>query len=84
MIARLLQKLSSYITLANVRKLIEAVGGRRFTLTLGAGAVTSILVWYAKITPEIYRDIILGTVGIYIAGNTFQKSQEIKANPPKE
>lgn len=52
---------------------LVSMGGRRFVLAAGAGAITSVLVWYGKITPEIYRDVILGTVGMYIAGNTFQK-----------
>lgn len=65
----------SYFTLENIRRIIEVLGGRRFLLSLGAGLVTSVLVWYAKITPEVYRDVILGTVGIYIAGNTFQKTR---------
>lgn len=52
---------------------LVSMGGRRFVLAAGAGVITSVLVWYGKITPEIYRDVILGTVGMYIAGNTFQK-----------
>jgi hypothetical protein len=35
----------------------------------------SLLMWYAKITPETYRDIVIGTSGIFIAGNTFQKTR---------
>lgn len=65
----------TYFTLDNVRRVIEVLGGRRFLLSLGAGVVSSILVWYGKISPEIYRDVVLGTVGIYIAGNTFQKTR---------
>lgn len=76
--------IKTHFTLNNVRRVMEAVGGRRFFLTVGAGGVTSILVWYAKITPEIYRDVILGTVGIYIAGNTFQKNSEVKAKAKGE
>lgn len=77
--------ISSYFTLDNLRKVIEALGGRRFILSCGAGVITSVLVWYAKITPEVYRDVILGTVGLYIAGNTFQKTRSTNAAevPPK-
>lgn len=76
MITRLLQWIKSVLTLDNIRKIISVVGGRRFFATIGAGVVTSFLVWHGKITPEIYRDVVLGTVGLYIAGNTFQKSRE--------
>jgi hypothetical protein len=30
------------------------------------------LVWFAKIDASTYRDIIIATVGVYIAGNTYQ------------
>ena len=79
MFARFINTMWSHFTLQNVQRVISVLGGRRFLLTLGAGLVTSILVWHGKISPEIYRDVILGTVGIYIAGNTFQKNQEAKA-----
>lgn len=77
--ARLKKELLSSLTPAKLGEWMVGLGGRRFFLSLGAGVVTSVLVWYGKITPEIYRDVILGTVGIYIAGNTFQKTQTIKA-----
>jgi hypothetical protein len=62
----------------NLAKWLTHLGGRRFILTMVAGLATSVLVWYGKITPEIYRDVIIGTVGIYIAGNTMQKNVETK------
>lgn len=58
------------------RNWISAVGGRRFLLTLGAGAVASVLVYYGKISPEVYRDIVIATVAAYIVGNTYQKGKE--------
>lgn len=61
-----------------LRRTVAALGGRRFLLALGAGGITSALVWYGKIDGVIYRDVILGTVGIYIAGNTYQKATELK------
>jgi predicted metal-binding transcription factor (methanogenesis marker protein 9) len=63
-------------TPSNIRNWFAAFGGRRFVLSLGAGICTTLLAWYAKITPEIYRDVVLGTVGLYIAGNTVQKVKE--------
>jgi hypothetical protein len=77
----MIDKLLQYFTLDNIRRLIEVLGGRRFVLTLIAGGGTWVLAWYAKISPEVYRDVSLGTVGIYIAGNTFQKT---RVPPPKE
>lgn len=67
------KELTASITPAKLGQWLTSLGGRRFVLALGAGVVTSVLVWYGKITPEIYRDVVLGTVGMYIAGNTFQK-----------
>lgn len=52
---------------------IARVGGRRFLLTLGCGIACTVLVWAGKIDPATFRDIIIATVGCYIAGNTWQK-----------
>lgn len=46
----------------------KLLGGRRFAMAMGAGVVATVLVWYAKITPEAYQWIVLGTVGAYITG----------------
>ncbi len=53
--------------------MIEKIGGRRFLLTLGCGMACTLLVWEAKISDEIFRDIIIATVAAYIAGNVVQK-----------
>jgi hypothetical protein len=66
-------------TLDNIGRLLYAIGGRRFLLTLLVGAATTVLTWYGKITDSIYRDVILGTVGIFIGGTTLQKNTQIKA-----
>jgi hypothetical protein len=52
---------------------ITTIGGRRFILTLGCGIASTFLVWNAKISDSIFRDIIIATVAVYIAGNTTQK-----------
>ena len=70
--------LDSVLSPENIGRWLTSLGGRRFLLSLGAGATSSILVWYSKITPEIYRDVVLGTVGMFIAGTTFQKNVQIK------
>lgn len=41
---------------------------KRFFLTLGCGVITTALVWFAKITPEVYAATIIATVGAYIGG----------------
>jgi hypothetical protein len=56
-----------------MRMYIESAGGRRFLLTVGCGIVNTALVWYGKITPDVYQWITLGTVAAYITGNTAQK-----------
>lgn len=59
-------------------------GGRRFFLTLGCGIVCTILVAHGKISDAIFRDIIMGTVGFYIAGNVYQKVKEKAINASNE
>lgn len=49
------------------------VGGRRFALTVGSGFVNTLLRWFDKIDQLIFRDLIIATVGAYIAANTVQK-----------
>lgn len=71
--------IKTYCTMEKLRGLIASLGGRRFLLSIGAGAIPSLLVWGGFISDTVYRDIILGTVGAYIAGNTIQKASEIKA-----
>lgn len=48
-------------------------GGRRFLMCMGCGVSCTALVWFGKIGDGVFENIILGTVGFYIAGNTFQK-----------
>lgn len=56
-----------------MQTVITKWGGRRFLMTMGCGAVCTVLVWFAKIDGAIFRDIIIATVAVYIAGNTVQK-----------
>lgn len=54
--------------------MITTLGGRRFFLTLGCGVVTTGLVWFGKISGEVYATVICATVAAYITGNTAQKA----------
>lgn len=58
-----------------IREAIDATGGRRFFLSLGAAIMTTALQWFGKLDPSgsTYAWVIVGTVGAYIAGNTTQK-----------
>lgn len=56
-----------------MREKIEDLGGRRFLLSFASLWVASSLLMGGWIGESIYRDIVLGTVGAYILGNTWQK-----------
>jgi len=60
---------------------IEASGGRRFVLSVGAAAMTTLLQALGKLDPagSTYALVVLGTVGAYITGNTVQKNFEARA-----
>ena len=49
---------------------------RKFTLVCITGILNAFLLWENKLTSEAYSMIILGTIGAYIAGNVFQKTQQ--------
>jgi len=60
------------------------VGGRRFFLTLGAGVTSTVLVWFGKITGEVYSSIVMATVAAYITGAvTEQHKAFTKPEDPK-
>jgi len=48
-------------------------GGRRFIITLLVLATTSILAWYGKIVGDAYAITVVGTVGAFVAGVSYQK-----------
>ena len=52
---------------------LTALGGRRFLLTVATQVSATILVWFGKISGDVYSVIIIATVGAYITGNTIQK-----------
>ena len=59
---------------------VASMGGRTFFLTLGCGVVVSILLWFGKLDSGAYSTIVLGTVGVYITANAYQKGVELNAN----
>ena len=61
----------------------DTIGGRRFLMTMGCGVATTALQWFGKLDPagSTYALVIVGTVGVFIAGNTVQK---IKAQQHQE
>lgn len=56
-----------------MRKLLEEIGGRRFMMAMGTGITCSVLVWFGKISGEVFQWTVVLTVGAYITGNTVQK-----------
>lgn len=62
---------------------LTKLGGRKFLLALGAGAMTTFLQWFGKLEPTgmVYAGIIAGTVGAYITGNVVQNKHEIQQEP---
>lgn len=61
----------------------DRFGGRRFLLTVGAQVLNAALLCVGKLTDASYTAIVLATVAVYIAGNTYQKRVE-RMNPSKE
>lgn len=62
-----------------LRNWIAAAGGRRFLMTIGAGVVHTGLRIGDVISQEIYRDLTLATVAVYISASTYQKLKEMKS-----
>ena len=50
-----------------IREAIDATGGRRFVLSLGAAVMTTALQWFGKLDPSG------STYALVIVGNTTQK-----------
>lgn len=57
----------------NLRDSLEQLGGRRFLLCAMTGAATVALAAAGAIDGAVYATVMLGTVGVYVAGNTTQK-----------
>lgn len=62
--------------------IIGNLGGRKFFMAMGCGVINTVLVWFSKIDGPIYRDVILGTVAVYIAGNAYQAVKGTTSGTP--
>lgn len=52
---------------------LDSIGGRKFIVTASAGFCAVVLVWFEKISDDVYSVVTIATVGAYIAGNALQK-----------
>ena len=59
-------------------------GGRRFLLAISVLAVDTILLALGMVDGTIWRDVLLGTVGVYVAGNVAQKAVERRTSQQGE
>ena len=51
-------------------------GSRKFLLSCFSVLSASVLVWFKHIESVGYVSVMVGTAGIYIAGNVYQKKTE--------
>lgn len=60
---------------------LTSIGGRRFLLAILTLGSINVLLWFERMTDIVYRDVLIATVAVYVAGNTLQK---IKAKTQEE
>jgi hypothetical protein len=53
----------------------------RFVLCVGCGLITSILLWFGRLSDGSYTAIIMATVGAYVAGGVMESTKAAKAQP---
>lgn len=58
-----------------IHRWIEAVGGRRFILTIGAGIVNTGLLIGHFLTENTYAQLTMATVAVFIAGASWKKDR---------
>ena len=59
---------------------LETIGGRRFLLTVATQVSANVLVWFGKISDDVYSVVVLATVAAYITGNVAQRRIERAPN----
>ena len=52
---------------------LDDYGGRRFLMTMGCGVVSTVLLWFGKISGSEYVTLVTLTVVPYIGFNTQEK-----------
>lgn len=62
----------------------EALGGRRFLMTMGAGVIDALLLYVDKLDASSYVTLTLGTVAAYIAAGTTEKVKINATQPPPQ
>ena len=70
--------------LEHIGALREALGGRRFLITVGAGVVNTLLVMFGSITSADFVEVTKWTVSVFIAGNTIQKVKDVFSSNVKQ
>lgn len=50
-------------------------GGQRYVLVIITLALCTFLLWHKRITSPDFSLVVLGTVGVYITGRTYQKTK---------
>lgn len=58
----------------------DTIGGRRYVLVWAVLASANVLMWAGKITPDVWSNSLLWSVGAYIAGNVMQRHVEAKSS----
>lgn len=53
---------------------IKRASSRKFIAAMAVLAAATAALWFDHLAELIWRDVVLGTVGIYIAGNVTQKA----------
>lgn len=52
----------------------DNVGGRRYMMCMGACIACTALLWFGKLDPKNFADIIIWVTGIYVTGNVAQRA----------
>lgn len=63
-----------------MKDLLQLAGGRKFIACMSALIAATAVLYSDLITGLIYRDIVLGTIGVFVAGNVAQKALVKKAD----
>jgi hypothetical protein len=57
----------------------EAIGGRRFIMTIGAGIFDTALVVGHFISEQTYLTLTLATVAVFIGAKTYEQVKELRS-----